>query len=137
MTPEEKVLFIILRERLKKVMAEVIAEARQKLERHEYDMADIAITVTLGKNPEEYKEPYPPHVKAALMLKAFGREVKAGDRIAYVYVRRNPGILPAELARPEDIDVERYMEMLFAVLEQVAEPFGIDVRKLEKKPTIL
>ena len=128
---ESMILYVIMRIRLIRVLREVIREARRKLERGEYSLDELAIRVRLGKDISDYKPPYPPHVKAALLLRSKGHDVRKGDEIAYVFVRHEPYIMPMEMACPEDIDVERYMEMLFAVLDQVAEPFDIDVRKLD------
>jgi len=130
---EAMLLYLLMRERLMRKMREVIREARRKLEQGDFSLDELCIRVRLGKDPEEYKPPYPPHVKAAMILRSLGRDVRKGDEIAYVFVRHEPRVMPVELARPEDIDVERYMEMLFAVLSQVAEPFDIDVKALDER----
>lgn len=89
-------------------------------------LSDLAIKVMMNKNIEDYNKTTPQHVKAALLLKNFGIEVKAGQNIAYVKVRTADGVKPVQLARLDEIDVNKYVEIMRSSLEQLLEPAGID-----------
>ncbi|HLI47046.1 MAG TPA: DNA-directed DNA polymerase I [Geobacterales bacterium] len=93
-------------------------------------LSDLAIKVMMNKNIEDYNKTTPQHVKAALLLKNFGIEVKAGQNIAYVKVRTAEGVKPVQLARLDEIDVNKYIEMMRSSLEQLLEPSGIDFEEI-------
>jgi len=93
-------------------------------------LSDLAIKVMMNKNIEDYNKTTPQHVKAALQLKNFGIEVKAGQNIAYVKVRTAEGVKPVQLARLDEIDVNKYIEMMRSSLEQLLEPSGIDFEEI-------
>ncbi len=91
---------------------------------------ELAIKVMMNKNIEDYKKTTPQHVKAAQQLRNFGLEIKAGQNIAYVKVRTLEGVKPVQLARMDEIDTNKYVELMRSSLEQLLEPAGIDFEEV-------
>jgi len=93
-------------------------------------LSELAIRVTMNKNIEDYSKTTPQHVKAAMQLKYFGVEVKAGQSVAYVKVRTQEGVKPVQLARLDEIDMTKYVEMMKSSLEQLLEPAEIEFESI-------
>ena len=92
----------------------VRAELREtylRLKRREIPMEDLAFHVMMSKAVDRYTENTPQHVKAAQLLQGRGKEMKPGDVISFVKTTNGVGVKPVELARPEDIDVDKYVEV--------------------------
>ncbi len=105
----------------------ILRLAREKLtmlERRDFDVEDLAIRVQLTKNLSAYTKTTPQHVKAAKQLQAAGREVGAGDIIAFVKTTR--GVKPVEQATVQDIDVAKYKDLVKSTFEQVLDALGIE-----------
>src|SRR4029077_10122942 len=60
----------------------------------------------------------PQHVKAAILLKNSNREVKAGELISFVKTKGGYGVKPTIQAKPEDIDVDKYIEYASSMFDQ-------------------
>ncbi|RLG65361.1 DNA-directed DNA polymerase I [archaeon] len=118
----------------KEKIREIVSECYRKLERREYSLEELAFRVTLSKPPETYVKTTPQHVKAARMLEMVtGRKMKAGDIISFVKVRGMNGVKPLELARIEEIDVEKYREHIRSTFEQIMDSLDISFDELEGK----
>jgi DNA polymerase I len=105
----------------------ILRLAREKLtmlERREFDVADLAIRVMLTKPLDTYKKTTPQHVKAAKLLEETGREVGAGDIIAFV--KTVNGVKPVERATAQEIDVPKYKDLVKSTFEQVLDALGIE-----------
>jgi DNA polymerase I len=89
-------------------------------------LSELVIRVTMNKNIEDYTKTTPQHVKAAIQLRNFGFEVKAGQTVSYVKVRGEDGVKAVQLARLDEIDFNKYVEIMRSTLEQLLEPAGID-----------
>ena len=76
----------------------------------------------------------PQHIKAAKLLTDIGREVKAGDIISYVKTKTNDGVKPVGLAKPEEIDTEKYLETMEATFDQVLSSLNFNFKSLLGKP---
>ncbi len=61
----------------------------------------------------------PQHVKAAILLRNSNREVKAGEIISFVKTKGGYGVKPTVQAKPEDIDVDKYIEYASSMFDQV------------------
>jgi intein/homing endonuclease len=61
----------------------------------------------------------PQHVKAAMLLRNSNKEVKAGEIISFVKTKGGYGVKPTIQAKPEDIDVEKYIEYASSMFDQV------------------
>jgi DNA polymerase elongation subunit (family B) len=82
-------------------------------------VADLAFNVIMSKQTEKYGSTTPQHVRAAKLLEDSGKEVKAGEIISYVKTKNPPYVKPAELARPDEIDAEKYIEYAHSMFDQV------------------
>ncbi|MER3601529.1 MAG: DNA mismatch repair protein MutH [Nitrososphaerota archaeon] len=122
-TPED---FMKARERTK----ELLREGYLQLKERKVPLEELAFRVMLGKNPEEYAETTPQHIKAARLLQERGKEVKAGDIIYFVKVMGPLGVKPLELTRKEEVDVDKYVEFLKGTFEQVLDALGYDFEEL-------
>ena len=118
----------VAKERIKAI----IREYYNRLKKRQFEPADLAFHVTLGKEPEKYTKTTPQHVKAARELeRRTGRKLKAGDIISFVKVtpRRSNGevldVLPVELATKEDVDVDKYVSFLESTFEQILDALGM------------
>ncbi len=140
--------FAPARERIKMV----IQENAKNLESRKIPLADLSFNVTInkslstygkkigsktvdGKSSDTYKG-LPQHIKAAKMLvdSDQGREIRAGDVISYVKIKNSEGVKPVELAKPEEIDTEKYLETMESTFEQVLSALNFDFKSVLGKP---
>ena len=80
---------------------------------------ELAFTVMMGKPTEKYNGTTPQHVRAAMFLEEKGKEIKAGDIIAYVKTKNPPYVKPAEYARVEEVDADKYIEYAHSMFDQM------------------
>lgn len=80
---------------------------------------ELAFTVMMGKPTDKYNGTTPQHVRAAMQLEEKGKETKAGEIIAYVKTKNPPYVKPAELAKPEEIDADKYIEYAHSMFDQL------------------
>jgi DNA polymerase I len=125
-------------EEAKEAVREVVRDCYRKLRDRQYSLDDLAFRVMLSKPLKGYEKTTPPHVKAAKLLASRGREVKAGDVIAYVKTSGSLGVKPIQMARIDEIDFNGYLSHIRTAFEQVLEALGIEfdevlgVRRLEQ-----
>ena len=114
-------------EQARKDIRRTIREGYLKLKRREWDeLNDLAFEVVLGKVLESYSKTTPQHVKAAFLLQERGREIKAGDSIRFVKVVKPPYVKPIELASKNEIDVDKYVELLGSTFGQILDALGLE-----------
>ncbi|MFQ6094713.1 MAG: DNA-directed DNA polymerase I [Candidatus Bathyarchaeia archaeon] len=114
-------------EEARKDIRRIIRECYLMLKRREWDdLNDLAFEVVLGKIPESYTKTTPQHVKAAQLLQKRGREIKAGDSIRFVKVVKPPHVKPVELASKNEIDVDKYVELLGSTFDQILDALGLE-----------
>jgi DNA polymerase I len=82
---------------------------------------------------ETYKG-LPQHIKAAKLLSDRGREIKAGDIISYVKTKTGDGVKPVELAKPDEIDTEKYIETMESTFDQVLSALNFEFKSMLGKP---
>ena len=87
----------------------------------------------ISKAPSEYEKTIPQHIRAAKLLEQ-QREIKRGDIISYVKILNKPGVKPVEMARPDEIDSEKYMEFMESTLEQITSSMDLDFDSMVGKP---
>ncbi len=107
-----------------------VKEYYDKLRRREIPLNKLSIKMSLSKPLEQYTKTKPQHVKAALQLKQLGINVGPGDIIHFVKTRTKDGVKPVQLARIDEIDVEKYVEYLKTSLEQVLDALGISFEEV-------
>ena len=124
-------------EEAKKAVRDIVQECYSKLKSKKYSLDELAFRVMLSKPVKGYVKTTPQHVKAAKLLMSHGREVKAGDIIAFVKTKDSLGVKPIQLARIDEIDVDKYVGHIRTTFEQVLEALGVNfdevlgVKKLE------
>ncbi len=111
-------------EAVKERVKESIRSLYLKLKNKDLSLEDVAYSNELSKDLSEYKSEGP-HVKAARMLLAYGRQVKPGDVIYYVKVKGREKVKPVQLARVDEIDIDEYMKVARSTLEQLLIPLSI------------
>ena len=81
-------------------------------------MNELAFHVVLGDELASYTKTTPQHVKAAKILQKSGKELRAGDLISFVkdIIRPRPHVKPVELASRNEVDVDKYIAYLQALL---------------------
>ena len=111
-TPED---FEKARSSTRALLSKMISELKGK----KVPVADLAFTVMMGKPTEKYNAATPQHVRAAKLLEDKGREIKAGEIIAYVKTKNPPYVKPSELARVDEIDADKYIEYAHSMFDQL------------------
>ena len=118
-------------------ITDIVKGCYLKLRNREYTVEELAFSVMMGRETGRYTKTTPQHVKAAKQLEGTGVEVKSGELIAFVKVLGEQGVKPVQLAKVDDIDIQKYMEYLRSTFEQVLDALGIEfedligVKKLE------
>ncbi|MDG7007126.1 MAG: DNA-directed DNA polymerase I [Nitrososphaerota archaeon] len=111
-TPED---FEKARANTRELLTKMISDLKGK----RVPVTDLAFTVMMGKPTGKYNGTTPQHVRAAMQLEEKGREVKAGEIIAYVKTKNPPYVKPAEMARPDEIDADKYIEYAHSMFDQL------------------
>jgi DNA polymerase I len=138
--PYIKKAFFQLEERLEKVKSPIeFEDAKKEIKRIIRDRylrlkqrrwgdspEELAFHVVLGKPPEAYTKTTPQHVKAALILKKIGYDMKAGDLISFVKVMKEPRVKPVQIATNNEIDVDKYVAYLQSTVDQILDALGLD-----------
>ena len=74
-------------ERAKERIKAIVREYYDRLRKRQFEPSELAIHMTLGKEPEKYTKTTPQHVKAARILELLsGRTLKGGDIVSFVKV---------------------------------------------------
>ena len=124
-------------ETAKTKIIEIVKECYVKLRTKQYILSELAFSMMMSRPPENYTKTTPQHVKAARLLQQAGTEMKSGDIVSFVKVRGELGVKPVQLARLEEVDIEKYIEYIRGTFEQVLDALGVDfedlagVKKLE------
>ncbi len=131
----------------------IIQRDAKNLESYAIPMPDLSFNVMINKSLNSYgkkvnstktmdgKEAQvetfkglPQHIKAAKLLADRGQEIKAGDIISYVKTKTGDGVKPIELARADEIDIEKYLETMESTLDQVLAALNFDFKSMLGKP---
>lgn len=114
-------------EEAKKDIRKIVLECYLRLKQRKWErLEDLAFNVVLGETPEKYVKTTPQHVKAALLLKDRGYELKAGDLISFVKVLKEPHVKPVQLATDGEIDVDKYVTYLRSTFDQILDALDMD-----------
>ncbi len=123
--------FVKARETIKSI----VKDCYVKLKDRKYPLEELAFTVVLGKDIEDYNKTTPQHVKALKALPKEQREdIGAGSVIRYVKVKKDPGVKLLSLASIDEIDVEKYVEHIQTTFEQVLDALGISFDEIRGLP---
>ena len=106
-------------ERAKRETRGLLASMISSIKEKRVPVPDLAFTVMMGKPTGRYNGTTPQHVRAAMQLEEKGEEVKAGEIIAYVKTKNPPYVKAAKLARPDEIDSDKYIEYAHSMFDQM------------------
>jgi DNA polymerase I len=120
-------------ENAKKQISQKISECAIKVKEKKIPISELAFNVMISKAPSEYDKTIPQHIRAAKLLEQ-QREIKRGDIISYVKILNKPGVKPVEMARPDEIDSEKYMEFMESTLDQITSSMDLDFDSMVGKP---
>ncbi len=112
----------------KKEIRQIVKDRYLRLKQRRWgdNPSELAFHVVLGKPPEAYTKTTPQHVKAALILKKMGYEMKAGDLISFVKVMKEPHVKPVQIVSNSEVDVDKYVEYLHSTFDQILDALGLD-----------
>ncbi len=114
-------------EKAKTDIKTIIHSRYLQLKRREWEnLNELAFNVVLGQSPEHYKKTTPQHVKAARILQERGRTVKVGDIMSFVKVTGKSSVKPVELAKSNEVDVDKYTAYLRSTFDQVLDALDQD-----------
>jgi len=117
-------------EKARAKITETVKECYVKLRNRQYTLEELAFSMMMSRTPEKYTKTTPQHVKAARQLQQVGTEMKPGDIISFVKVVGEPSVKPIQLARPDEVDTEKYIEYIRGTFEQVLDALGIEFEDL-------
>ncbi|MCD6154710.1 MAG: type B DNA-directed DNA polymerase, partial [Candidatus Verstraetearchaeota archaeon] len=117
-------------EEAKRRIAEIIRNYYVKLRDRRLSLEDLAFRVKLSRSLKHYVKTTPQHVKAARLLEKYGKKLGAGDIISYVKVKGEIGVKPVQLARIDEIDVNKYMGHMETTFRQILEAVGVNLDEI-------
>ncbi len=118
-------------ENAKQRIFEVIRGWCKKLERGEFSLQEVAFEVMLTKPTSGYVKTTPQHVKAAMMLeKKKGIRIPPGAVISFVKTKDKNGVKPVEFATKEDLDLDKYLEIMETTFGQLLGALGTSFREV-------
>jgi len=121
----------------KNVITKLLRDRISLLKERKVPLEELSFTIMMSKDIDEYKKTTPQHVKAAIMASKNGHSPRAGEMISYVKVKSKLGVKPTYLAKPEEIDVDKYLEILETTFEQILEPLGVELFAEKKSSNLL
>ena len=117
-------------DKAKESIRELLRKRYLDLKNRRVPLEDLAFHVMIGKAPDKYTETTPQHVRAAKLLIAKGKEVKAGEIISYVKTVTPPGVKPISMASPDEVDSDKYLEQLKSTFDQILDALGYDFNEI-------
>lgn len=124
-------------EQAKQEVAQILKENVDKLKRREVPVSSLSFNVMMSKNIEDYKNTLPQHIKAAIMASRDGNTPGAGSVISYVKVKGRLGVKPTQSVSPEEIDIDKYLQIFETTCDQFLEPLGIDISNKGKSSKLV
>jgi DNA polymerase, archaea type len=145
-------------ESAKEKIKNILQENAKNLVSRKIPIQDLSFNVMINKSPEKYgkkiassvlkadsidgteivgREAHkglPQHIKAVRLLLEKGREIKAGAIISYVKTKTAEGVKPVELAKPEEIDIDKYLETMEVTFDQILSTLNFNFKSLVGKP---
>ncbi|HXW37190.1 MAG TPA: DNA polymerase domain-containing protein [Nitrososphaerales archaeon] len=123
-------------ERARASIRDQLSAMVSKLRGKQVPMADLAFNVMMSKPTARYDGTKPQHVRAAEILEVSGKEIKAGDIIGYVKTKSPPFVKPVNLAKPDDVDVGKYLEYAQSMFDQILDALDFSFDELMGATTL-
>jgi DNA polymerase I len=124
-------------EQAKEKVGQILKDSIDKLKRREVPVSSLSFNVMMSKDIEDYKDTLPQHIKAAIMTSRDGTTPGAGSVISYVKVKGRLGVKPTQTVSPEEIDVDKYLQIFETTCDQFLEPLGIDISSKGKSSKLV
>jgi len=124
-------------EQAKEKVGQILKDSVDKLKRREVPVSSLSFNVMMSKDIEDYRDTLPQHIKAAIMTSRDGTTPGAGSVISYVKVKGRLGVKPTQTASPEEIDVDKYLQIFETTCDQFLEPLGIDISSKAKSSKLV
>jgi len=124
-------------EEAKAKVAQILRDSVERLKSRQVPVESLSFNVMMSKNIEDYKNALPQHIKAAIMSSREGSAPSAGSVISFVKVRGKLGVKPTHIASPEEIDVDKYLQVFETTCDQFLEPLGIDISSKGKSSKLV
>ncbi len=109
----------------------LVESVYERLKERDFDLNEVAFSVMLGRRLSAY-ETNPQHVKAAKMLRERGIVLDIGDIISYVVTHDD--VKPVQMASHRDVDINKYLEYLESMFEQLLDALDMDFDLLVGRP---
>ncbi len=108
----------------------IVQRCYSDLKARRIPLDDLVFKVMISRPLDRYDKTTPQHVKAAKLLEEKGKEVKPGDLISFVKVQGPLGVKPVQLARIDEVDIEKYVGHIESTFGQVLEALNIDFEEI-------
>lgn len=110
---------------------QVIRGWYDKLEKGEFSLEEVAFEVMLTKPTNSYVKTTPQHVKAAMMIeRRKGIRIQPGSVISFVKTKDKNGVKPIEFAKKEDLDLNKYFEIMETTFGQLLGALGTSFKEV-------
>jgi len=110
----------------------MLRQALRQLKAGMVKPAELLVAQRLTRAPEKYKTPSPA-ARAAMQLRAAGKDPQPGQRIRFLHIYGRPDVWAWDQPAPFDmrrIDVGVYRKLLLRAAADVFQPFGISSKNL-------
>lgn len=115
----------------KKEIRGLVESIYRRLKERDFDLSELAFSVMMGKSISGY-DTNPQHVKAAKMLAEQGISLNPGDIISYVVTQND--VKPVQMASNRDVDINKYLEYMESMFEQLLDALDMDFDLLVGRP---
>jgi DNA polymerase-2 len=129
-----KVLNILAKEgnpsKLTELLPDILAMLRDQLrtlKEGEVPLEALVVTQRLSRDPEKFSVLSPSAI-VARQLEQYGKIVKRGQRIRFIYIAPAPGVWAWDAPRlpnPRSVDRMKYRELLIRAVHEILQPLGV------------
>ena len=123
-------------ERARSSTKELLTGMISDLKGKKIPVSELAFTVMMSKPTGKYNGTTPQHVRAAMQLEEKGEEIKAGEIIAFVKTKSPPHVKPAKLARPDEVDADKYIEYAHSMFDQLLDALDFSFDEITGATTL-
>ncbi|MCX6054560.1 MAG: hypothetical protein NTZ74_06560 [Chloroflexi bacterium] len=113
---------------------EIFRSELDNLRRGRVQIEELVITSRITHELGLYKSPTAAARAAMQLLKKTGKHIRPGQKIRFLYTQGESGVIPWEISEPIDynqLDKEKYIELLARAASSLFYPFGIENEELK------
>jgi len=113
---------------------DIFTKALSDLRANKVKLEDLVVTARISHDLEAYKSPTPAVRAAKILLQNTGQRIRPGQKMKYIYVLGAPDVCPWEsssLLTVDQVDKEKYIELMARAATSVFYPFGINSEELK------